>query len=197
MRGNHSIASISLCVCLGALGCSSSSAADGGDASVDAGGVDASDGARPGDASDPFDAAATCTSGTTWTQGTTANPDMQPGVACGACHVAGGTAARFPFDVAGTVYPTGHEPDNCYGAGGATVVITDAKGQQHSLAVTDDGNFYNLLDGGTSPVAVPYSAKVVMAGRERAMMTQQTNTDCNSCHTQYGTNNALGRIVTP
>jgi len=42
-----------------------------------------------------------------------------------------------------------------------------------------------------------FRAKVVYQGRERIMTVAQTIGDCNSCHTQYGANNAPGRILLP
>lgn len=99
--------------------------------------------------------------------------------------------------IGGTVYPTAHEPDDCNGAsgsslGGASVIITGANGATLTLPVNSVGNFYT----GQS-VAVPFTAKVVVGNAVRAMVTPQTNGDCNSCHTESGANNAPGRIMLP
>jgi hypothetical protein len=138
-----------------------------------------------GGASDPFSVPETCTSGTTWRSGT--GPTMRPGEACFSCHSSG-------FAIAGTVYPTGHEPDDCNGAGsaGALVVVTDANGQEHELTVNQAGNF--TLSGS---LAVPYTARVVLGTAERAMGSSQSSGNCNGCHTQSGSNGAPGRIVLP
>ena len=48
-----------------------------------------------------------------------------------------------------------------------------------------------------SELALPYRAKVVVGGRERVMLTPQTNGDCNACHTQAGAEGAPGRIIVP
>jgi mono/diheme cytochrome c family protein len=133
-----------------------------------------------------------CTSGKTWTGGNHESPLMNPGMACIACH----TADEGPrLSLAGTVYPTIHEPDRCDGAGaasGAQVIITGADGQTLTLAPNAAGNFY-----AEASVARPYRAKVVTAAGERAMTAEQTSGDCNGCHTEAGANGAPGRITLP
>jgi hypothetical protein len=97
--------------------------------------------------------------------------------------------------IAGTVYPTAHEPDLCNGANGsngARVVITGADGATLTLTPGTSGNFNSR-----TAVKTPFRAKVTYMGRERAMSTAQTSGDCNSCHTQSGTNSAPGRILLP
>jgi hypothetical protein len=135
-----------------------------------------------------------CTSGKTWTGGDRGSDDMNPGAACIGCHAS--TLGEAPlFSVAGTVYPTLHEPDLCYGAPattGAQVVITGADGRTLTLSANTAGNFFSQ-----TAVKTPYSAKVVTAAGERAMTATQTTGDCNSCHTQNGANNAPGRIMLP
>jgi cytochrome c553 len=143
---------------------------------------------------DPFAVPPTCTSNRRWTGGTEGSPSMSPGQACIACHAtSGGEAPRFAL--AGTVYPTAHEPNDCNGAsgsGGAQVVITGADGRAVTLTPNGAGNFYYQ---GT--VALPYLAKVLYMGRERVMVDKQTSGDCNACHTQDGTMSAPGRILLP
>ncbi|MEA2696416.1 MAG: hypothetical protein QOI66_687 [Myxococcales bacterium] len=171
--------------------CSDGGAADG--AGADGGGVfDA------GPITDPFAAAPVCTSKKMWTSGNNGSQQMNPGRGCIACHSMG----RGPgFSVAGTLYPTAHEPDLCNGVNGATaraqIVIVGADGQQVTLTPNAAGNF----DSSTN-ITKPYKAKVVYLGRERAMITAQTSGDCNSCHTQNGamptgTMKAPGRILLP
>ena len=149
-------------------------------------------GGTGGGAPDPFQAAAACTSGTTWTRGDAGSSHMNPGRVCIACH---STNDGPTLAIAGTVYPTAHEPDLCYGedgANGVAVVITGADGQTLTLTPGSSGNF----DWGGS-VAFPYRAKVTYMGRERAMSGMQTTGDCNGCHTQTGANGAPGRILLP
>lgn len=146
--------------------------------------------------SNPYDAPATCTSGSYWAANDTGAPWMMPGAPCIACHRQYFTRAPL-FSVAGTVFATAHEPDKCHGiplATGATIVITDANGKEHSpIVVASRGNFGAILSG----LALPYRAKVVVGNRERVMLTPQSNGDCNACHTQAGSQGALGRLIVP
>lgn len=161
--------------------CGGGSGGTGGTGSADAG------------APDPLGAAATCTSGTTWTGGNNGSAVMNPGRACISCHAGNGEAPQFA--IAGTLYPTGHEPDLCNGvngANGARVVITDATNHTITLTPNAAGNFTY-----TGAVALPYLAKVTYQGRERIMPVAQTSGDCDSCHTQNGANGAPGRITLP
>lgn len=131
------------------------------------------------------DTPVTCTSNMKWTGGNGAT--MRPGEACLNCHAG-------KFSVAGTVYPTVHEMDDCYGVNGArgvTVVITDKKGMSFTLNPNNVGNF-TLLNS----IALPYQAKVVQAGKTRSMMTPQMDGNCNSCHSEAGYC-APGRIMIP
>ena len=135
-----------------------------------------------------------CTSGTTWTGGNEGSRNMNPGMACNGCHASSGGEAPI-FSIAGTVYPTVHEPDLCNGAGpssGAQIVITGADGRTLTLSSNAAGNFYS-----ETAVKAPYSAKVVTAAGTRAMAATQTSGDCNGCHTQSGANSAPGRIMLP
>jgi hypothetical protein len=138
-----------------------------------------------------FDTPSVCTSGTNWTRGDRGSSSMHPGVACIACHDQNNAP---PFSIAGTVFPTAHEPDDCNGGGtaGAQIVITDAKGVVTKIAVNAVGNFYSQGN-----IALPYHAKVVVGTKERAMVASQKSGDCNSCHTETGASSAPGRIVLP
>ena len=135
---------------------------------------------------------AICTSGATWTGGNRESPLMNPGTACIQCHDSGNEAPRF--SIAGTVYPTVHEPDLCNGssAAGVQIVITGADGRTLTLSLNSAGNFFSQI-----AVALPYQAAVITAAGERAMTARQTSGDCNGCHTQAGANGAPGRIMVP
>lgn len=147
-------------------------------------------GAAGGGAQSPFGAPAKCTSGNM--QSPEEGGGMAPGRACLSCHDGSGEQPRFT--VAGTVYPSAHEPNDCQSSGvsGSVVEITDANNQVISLPVGASGNFYT----GQS-VAFPYSAKLIFQGKERPMGAKQQSGDCNSCHTQAGASNAPGRILLP
>jgi hypothetical protein len=141
---------------------------------------------------DPLGAAPTCTSQSSWTGGTRGNTNMEPGHACIACHVQENGPT---FNVGGTVYPTGHEPDDCNGsgAGGAVITVIDATGATASFVASSvSGNFH-----GTAQLTFPITARVTFNGKTRAMTTAVPTGDCNSCHTQNGANAAPGRITLP
>jgi hypothetical protein len=143
------------------------------------------------DSGTSFDTPTVCTSTVTWTRGDRGSASMHPGGACINCHDSGRGPA---FTIAGTIYPSAHEPDDCNGISGAgtTVVITGSDGKVTNIAVNDVGNFYSA-----AAIAMPFNAKIVKGGSERAMVATQTVGDCNSCHTVSGTKSAPGRIVAP
>ncbi len=157
---------------------------DGGPGATDAG---STDGAPPKDAGPT---PTVCTSGTTWAQGTPSSALMAPGKACMACHSAMGGPS---FTLAGTVYPTLHEPNSCNGATGAglSVVIVDAAGKSHTMPVNAAGNFIRVTG-----IPLPYRAMVVSGTKVREMKTPQTDGDCNGCHSEQG-NGAPGRVMAP
>jgi hypothetical protein len=151
-------------------------------------------GGKPGN---PYDTPVVCTSQATWRNGNEESPKMHPGGACIACHEEDeGEGPQFAF--AGTIYPTAHEPTDCNGIDGPTekakVVIVDKDGATFTLTANSVGNFYLEERAG---IALPYRAKIVAGGSERVMATEQTNGDCNFCHTESGANDAPGRIMAP
>lgn len=141
-----------------------------------------------------FDVAPICTSTRMWTGGNRESPLMHPGKACITCHT---DEDEGPiYSIAGTLFPTAHEPDDCNGAAGsstgAVVIITDANGVEKRLTPNSVGNFYT-----TARIAMPYKAKVVVDGVERRMNNEQDDGDCNTCHTQNGEDRTPGRIILP
>jgi hypothetical protein len=108
----------------------------------------------------------------------------------------GDDGAAALYTIAGTLYPTGHEPDLCNGTAGAMaaarVVIVDAANQTITLTPNAAGNFFYA-----GAVTFPFHAKVTYQGRERIMVAAQSNGSCNACHTQNGANGAPGRITLP
>ena len=157
-----------------------------------------------------------CTSGQFWSSDDDdGSSRMHPGRACIACHEQGGGDGDGDHDdddgdgdhhkddddapalvIAGTVYPTSHEPDDCEGSTDAEVDITDANGVVYKLEVNSSGNFL-LKQKDAKSFAMPFSASVTRGGAVRAMMASQTSGDCNACHTQAGENGAPGRILDP
>jgi hypothetical protein len=141
---------------------------------------------------DPLNAQPTCTSMTSWSNGNRGSASMNPGMACISCHKSGEGPS---FSIAGTVYPTGHEPDRCnssVGTAGARIVIIGADGKMTTLTPNAVGNFSS-----NATIKTPYQAKVTYQGRERIMTTPQSSGDCNSCHSQNGSMLAPGRITVP
>ena len=142
---------------------------------------------------DAGDGGTVCTSNTFWTTANGSGPDMRPGEACNACHqIQGGPNLR----IAGTVYPTPHEPDDCNGSKPPpqlTIVITDKNGKVTNLASSTVGNFQTAAKG----IAPPFRATVTDGTKSRSMVGSVTSGDCNSCHTVTGKNGAPGRIVAP
>ena len=165
----------------------------GGGGAAATGGVSGSGGASGSGGSDPFAGPSVCTSKTMWTGGDRGSASMNPGKACITCHRMGEGPT---FAVAGTLYPTAHEPDLCNGSNGSTtgarIVITDKNGKALTLTPNAVGNFSYQ---GT--LATPFTASVTYMGRERRMVTPQTNGDCNACHTTSGAMSAPGRILLP
>lgn len=158
----------------------------------------------------PYDTPETCTSGITWMGGQEdwgqyPKEAMHPGAACIDCHT---NPAKYGLPdtgpemwVGGTVYPTAHEYDECFGADGAAgavdVEITDANGQVVTLPANVSGNFYLRDQIGTPAIVFPIHAKVLAGGKSRAMSQAVNTGDCNSCHTLKGTEGAPGRIMAP
>ncbi|NOK16552.1 hypothetical protein [Corallococcus carmarthensis] len=149
---------------------------------------------------DPGPAPTTCASGSVWTEasgGTGAS--MAPGYACRNCHLRQAPSLAYFF--MGTVFPTLHEADGCDARlaepSKVKVEILDAEGQVRlTLVPNSAGNFLSTTLQPSFPL--PYRARLVGPdGTSRTMVTPQNNGDCNSCHTEQGTQNAPGRIALP
>jgi hypothetical protein len=128
--------------------------------------------------------ATVCTSNVMWNGST--GPNMRPGSSCRSCH---------GYPVSGTVYPTLHEPNNCNGVNGSSgvrVIITGANGSVLTLTPNSAGNFFS----DTSP-STPFTVRITSNAGTRMMNASQTSGDCNSCHTQNGSNGSPGRIQAP
>lgn len=142
----------------------------------------------------PYNTPMQCSSNQTYAPSGEGSPNMDPGQACTSCHVSHGERG---FSVAGTVYPTAHEPDNCIGGtlgtGSAVVIVTPASGPEVTLQVGATGNFHSYQS-----FSQPIHVRVRNSqGAERAMVAAPTSGDCNTCHTATGANGAPGRIMLP
>jgi hypothetical protein len=155
--------------------------------------------AKDGGVEAGVDGGVTCTSKKTWNEGNEGSPLMHPGAACNACHsVNGGPNLR----VAGTVYPTLHEPVDCIGSAPPpqiTVTVTDSRRpipRTLTMQVNASGNFStNALP--LQRLTLPLKASISDGVKTRAMQGSVNSGDCNSCHTQNGANGAPGRIMAP
>lgn len=155
-----------------------------------------------GSGGDPFAVDPVCSSAKMWTKGDLESPLMHPGLACQTCHAGVEPAVADRYTVLGTVYPTGHEPDDCLGIDGVAgvkthVEITTADARVVTLPVNSAGNFVYDVEEMGGALMFPITAKVVAGDKERVMATPQATGDCNSCHTAQGANGAPGRIVEP
>ena len=161
-----------------------------GSKSTTDGGTDGSTNAQGDASSPPTPAPTVCTSGLTYSSADGASALMHPGKKCLACHAQTGAPS---YEIAGTVYPTIHEPDDCLGSNvtGMKVVIVDAAGVTHTMPVNASGNFYRVTS-----IPMPYTAMVVNGTQTRAMKNAQTDGDCNNCHTEQGARSP-GRIMAP
>jgi hypothetical protein len=130
-----------------------------------------------------------CSSGLMWTGGKSRSSNMNPGLACLSCHAQG---AGPPYAFAGTVFASSTEADLCFGEPDATIIVAGADGRTIEMVPSEAGNFYSKL-----PVGLPYTAAVIVGGREKVMTTPQLSGDCNGCHRSLGANGAPGRIVVP
>jgi hypothetical protein len=150
---------------------------------------------------DPFAHTPVCSSDERWTMGDHESPLMHPGMACRTCHSTKEPRVATRLPIVGTVYPTGHEPDDCLGVDGeaedVVVEITTADARVIELPVNASGNFLFDTARDRTPIKFPITARVVKGDKERKMLTAQMSGDCNSCHSQNGAEGAPGRIVAP
>lgn len=144
----------------------------------------------PGATGDTVDTAAgECVSGDTWTGGNEESPLMNPGEACIACHDSEGEGPDYT--VAGTVYSALDEPDDCNGVTTAVVRVTDADGTVFDTTTNGAGNFFF-----EDAIVMPYTAEVEFSdGTIAAMSGEQSDGECNACHTPGGDGGAPGRIA--
>ncbi len=136
-------------------------------------------------------ATSVCPSGVKWIGGKSESPEMNPGQACISCHA---TEKGPALLIAGTVYSTLSQANDCNGLAGVKVQITDANRQVTTLTSNAAGNFF--LESKSGSIALPYTAKIITpSGGERPMVSPQMSGDCNSCHTEKGSGGAPGRIA--
>ncbi len=145
------------------------------------------------EASDEAAADDMCLSGMAWVGGNIESTRMNPGGDCLGCHASLGEAEEVVLG--GTVYDGSDERDNCFGVEGVVLQITDSTDKVTELTSNIAGNF--VLSSENGSITPPYTAKLLYEGRERVMVTAQTELSCNSCHGEMGINGAPGRILAP
>jgi hypothetical protein len=117
---------------------------------------------------------------------------MEPGGDCIGCHSSGEGPS---FVAAGTVMSALHDDTNCAGVEGVTVRLTGADGRALEMVTNRSGNFF--WRGRASDLVLPFKAEVERGGKKVAMLAEQTQTSCPTCHTAAGANMAPGRILPP
>ena len=136
----------------------------------------------------------TCASGVLW-DGAPSDL-MNPGKSCIGCHQT--EVPQLAWYFMGTAFPAYHEADDCEDPPpiDARVEIADASGTiTMTLYPSADGNF--VSSSVDARVPLPYTAKLYAHGLVRAMVTPQTDGDCNSCHTDQGTTTIIGASPAP
>lgn len=99
---------------------------------------------------------------------------MFPGSDCLECHRSGGSAARHPFTIAGTVFRTATCPE---GVRDVTVHVRDALGTELRLRTNEVGNFYS-----SAVLQPPYRLAIEYQGVFRQMLRRPDTGSCGSCH---------------
>lgn len=137
-----------------------------------------------------------CTSGEIWAFLDKDSPLMNPGRSCVQCHAETNDPTHAPlYTLAGTVMEAADEENDCRGAEGLTVTITDAAGVEWAMLVNSAGNFW--LDPDVV-IAMPYTARVTdAAGNVSVKQTPVNDGDCAGCHTPDLGAGFPGRIVRP
>ncbi|MEM6994428.1 MAG: hypothetical protein AAF721_28190, partial [Myxococcota bacterium] len=137
---------------------------------------------------DPFDVDPTCTSDVWWTQRLDeGSPHMNPGRPCVGCHE-DPTAFGIEADeetpatpVGGTLFPTAHEPDDCYGVDGTVedvyIELSHDDGDVLTIPVNAAGNFL-LEPGDVEGFEPPYRVRVVRGELQRVMVDLAPHGDC-------------------
>lgn len=105
-------------------------------------------------------------------------PLHRAGQRCVVCHQEGGTAADFPYTVAGTIFA---QPGRQVGVDGAEVRMTDADGTKHTAKTNCVGNFFVKPDE-WSP-KFPVLVEVAKGNLRRSMRSPiGREPSCAGCH---------------
>ncbi len=116
-------------------------------------------------------------------------PHHRAGQPCNVCHASAGPGEP-ELSVAGTVYAN---IDSDIAAVGATVTITDDRGDKRAFSTNDVGNFY-VSKKAWDPV-FPLSIEVSYQGVTKQMLTKvRRDAGCGLCHQKAGDANHAPRV---
>lgn len=121
----------------------------------------------------------TCQSGLKWTSGDKKSTKMYPGRDCNECHERKGGPV---YGLAGTVYSSQTQLDDCFGTDGAIVELHDSSGGGVALTANAAGNFWASRK--KSKLVMPYTVTVKHGGRALVGRTEHTDVHCAGCHTE-------------
>ncbi len=133
-----------------------------------------------------------CASGLSWPHGDEGSEMMHPGGDCISCH---GQSGQGPsYEIAGTVYASLTEEDDCAGLEGAVIEITDADQRVFTMASNAAGNFF-MSPEEAADIRYPARVKAIYMGRENPMLGLLPYGNCTDCHTRNGNWTATGGRV--
>lgn len=136
-----------------------------------------------------------CASGLSWSNGNEGSELMHPGGDCIKCH---GQSGEGPtYEIAGTVYESLTEEDDCGGLEGATIELTDINNNVFTMTSNAAGNFF-MTPEQTEGIEYPATVKAIYDGRESVMIGYVPYGNCSDCHTRNGNWTAAGgRVYVP
>lgn len=136
-----------------------------------------------------------CASGLGWSRGDQGSDLMRPGGDCIRCH---GQQGQGPlYEIAGTVYESLTEEDDCGGLEGATIEITDINDNVFTMTSNEAGNFFMTAEQAEG-IQYPATVKAIYDGRENRMLGLLPYGNCSDCHTRNGNWTAAGgRVYVP
>ena len=133
-----------------------------------------------------FEDSGDCLSGYKWIGGERPSAKMKPGGTCISCHEDQGAPE---YSIAGTIFDSTSQANDCYGLSGVTIKVVDDNGLSYETTANEAGNFYLLQ--ADAPVVFPATVSLTDGIDEVFMVTDLVVGDCNGCH------NANSRIVGP
>ncbi len=133
-----------------------------------------------------------CASGLSWPHGDDGSELMHPGGDCIKCHA---QRDKGPvYEIAGSVYESLTEEDDCAGLEGAIIEITDINNNVFTMTSNAAGNFF-MTPEEAEGIEYPATVKAIYDGRENPMIGLLPYGNCTDCHTRNGNwTSAGGRV---